>query len=121
MRPCSILNNCAHAAITNSLDFESMNADVELLDKKVPIMQYTGLKDSQGKEVYEGDIVKVHEPDFLRCREVDVIEYRSAAFFIGDSDDMSSLHNAQRINTDMARVTVIGNLFENPDLLPQTK
>ena|SRR3990167_3307946 len=83
----------------------------------IKIMQFTGLQDSKGVDVYESDIVKVDNPQFLRCRKIDVIEFRSGAFFIGDSDDMASLHNAQSVGTNQVRLEVIGNVYKNPKLL----
>lgn len=81
------------------------------------LMRFTGLQDCTGKDVYEGDVVKVDDHAFLLCREVDVIQWRSGAFFIGDSDDMASLHNAQAVNTNTVRLEVIGDIYTTPDLL----
>ena len=77
------------------LHFEPYN-DVEL-------MQYTGHKDKNGKEIYEGDIVKLFEYEVI-----DNIILPEEIVTINDI----------RGGCDALRpCTVIGNIYENPELL----
>ena len=69
------------------------------------IMQFTGLQDSKGKDIYEGDIIG--------CSPVGQIIYFEpyAAFLIQFGDN-----NLVALNKD-AGIEVIGNIHENPELL----
>ena len=67
------------------------------------LMQYTGLKDKNGKEIYEGDIVNWTTEDVN-----DVVRFKDGTFMIGD---------VCSFNVSVSNLEVIGNIYENPDLL----
>lgn len=74
-------------------------------NEKYPLMQYTGLKDKNGVEIYEGDILKsdINETFGLVCFE-----------------DGKFVVNWENISEDLFEWTgefVIGNIYENPELL----
>ena len=84
------------------------------------IMQYTGLRDKNGKEIYEGDIVDTdYAGDVFRHRVCwSVI---GAKFYFSDEDapgrDVSSNQHYQLSSYLSDRYGVIGNIYENPELL----
>lgn len=74
----------------------------------IELMQFTNLKDKNGKEIYEGDLVG--EPGFYFP-----VTYFDAAFHIGNSQPLIEwLHARSRRGED---TEVIGNIHENPELL----
>lgn len=76
--------------------------------KPIELMQSTGLKDKNGVEIYEGDIIV-----FDSLPKVKVyIEWRkeNAGFHFGDWYENCFPYT----NTD---ATIIGNIYENPELL----
>lgn len=76
-----------------------------LKDYKYIIMQYTGVQDRDGKDIYEGDII-----DHIRDGRFIVI-YDDAGFYpFSDSDDGMPYPKP-------GECIVIGNVHENPELL----
>ena len=69
----------------------------------VELMQYTGLKDKNDKEIYEGDIVRYGEEEF----DIAPIVFSGGAFCI----KIFTLYSY------LLHVEIIGNVYENPELL----
>ena len=84
------------------------------------ISQYTGLVDKNDKEIYEGDIVtashEVHDSDAVNFKRIEsytgVIRYQHSYWAIGDY---------KLFVMDDESLEVIGNIFENPELLIKTE
>ena len=84
------------------------DTDKYLKLKNCEIMQYTGLKDRNGKEIYEGDIVEAIRYDGLAV--TGVVGFRDCSFVISTG--------YQTIYTWMDyQIEIIGNIHENPELL----
>lgn len=78
------------------------------------VMQYTGLKDKNGVEIYEGDIVEWY--DYVLCKTVFTpIKFEDGAF-------MTHLSLADEFDPNQFPViatwgVVVGNIYQNPELL----
>ena len=85
---------------------------------------YTGLKDDNGKEIYEGDILDSIESTEVFYPNRMVVEYHGIAFaFVGktkrDQPPRSEYTFDTVTNSDIETypAIVIGNIYENPELI----
>lgn len=92
------------------------------------LMQYTGLEDKNGLEVYEGDILRWpnYHGDPKPCKNCGHVEhdkdlicqvvYKNGAPH-HDGNEWADDRLAQFEGDDVLEVEVIGNIYENPELL----
>lgn len=84
-------------------------------DDKFVLMQFTGLLDKNGKEIYEGDIVMANTPYCTKDPKEIVWDDKRAGFFMKAdfvAYDPKNLHKLSGF-----KMEVIGNIYENPELL----
>lgn len=75
---------------------------------EIELMQYTGLKDKNGAEIYEGDIVAYI--DKHGQKRIGKINYANAKYYIGNFETLG--YAGERYELE-----VIGNIWEDGDLL----
>ena len=83
--------------------------EIELSDEgRYELMQYTGMKDVKGVEIYEGDILQSEH------------YFKYKVVFKGDCWRCESFKNSRFKNRFIGRdLKVIGNIYENPELLEE--
>lgn len=110
------------------------------IDEFIILMQYTGLKDKNGKEIYEGDVIKQEYTAIIKT-DYDPVSYglidqeTEEGHHIGEvviiaskgvcirkplryslEDDKTEISNQYK-NVAGYRCEVIGNVYDNPDLI----
>ena len=81
------------------------------------LMESIGLKDKNGKEIYEGD-VWLHT-DGLGKKTVEIVKYQSFGFEHNDEGIGYGIQHEPKTKT--TSITVVGNIYENPELLDNIK
>jgi uncharacterized phage protein (TIGR01671 family) len=82
----------------------------------IVLLQFTGLKDKNGKEIYEGDVVRVHGDAFDKDDEpeFEVKWHKQSGYFM--EDDMGGDY-IPCLGDDNYELEVIGNIYENAELI----
>lgn len=97
--------------------------DYEILHPKnsddIIVMQFTGLKDCNGKDIYDGDIVKITDYDYKICDldsntgfgKVEFLE-DNGLWYISDN-----IHNGLFDIDKEYIIEAVGNIYDDPELL----
>ncbi|WP_082761664.1 YopX family protein [Bacillus sp. SDLI1] len=80
-------------------------------------LQYTGLKDKNGREIYEGDIVRITSEDDEEEFNICEVKYSGGAFQV-DVSGLSSDYDVTAVGwVEYTTIEVIGNIYEDPGLI----
>ena len=79
------------------------------------VMQYTGLHDKNGKEIYEGDVVKAN----IRHKDIEIIgrvHMPKSCWVVTFKNPLNGYYNNRR-TAEFNELEILGNIYENPNLL----
>lgn len=100
-------------------EMQEMGLNGMFNNPKYKVMQYTGLRDTHGREIYEGDILRYivqgHFGGYYQEAElVNEVTFEHGAFFLGE-------RFLFEIVFDDDESEIIGNVHQNPGLLEVKK
>ena len=95
--------------------------DFYLEDENATIMQSTGLFDKNGKEIFEGDVVKRYKSPFFDAKweyQIETVLKEKASLLLGR--EFGKNFGTIPFDSPFAKsdlLEVVGNIYENPELL----
>jgi len=93
------------------------------------LMQYTGLKDKNDQKIYEGDILEYWNESWSEQNHIGIVKFNRGCFhlelktesdFFGEDETIHITPDSTYEHAEQT-VKIIGNKFENPDLLTNQK
>jgi uncharacterized phage protein (TIGR01671 family) len=84
------------------------------------IEQFTGLSDKNGKEIYEGDILKVYfhyDGDYFTKEQLCAVVFEEAEFYGKPFKNKGIQNSFYEALNQKEIIEIIGNIHENPELL----
>lgn len=118
---CSVMLDSYDRNFRKIYSFCSFKLGYERYDfRQLKIMQCTGLCDKNGKLIYEGDILDytVFDHNGHDTQKIGKIEFVGSRYMIYDSDPRDEGYfDLDWIEQQDCELEVIGNIYENPELL----
>ena len=107
----------------------------EFNENEIELMQYTGLKDKNGKEIYEGDIVKFEGHGYISNVQCGEVIFKNGCFGIEYITDIARKYGWDKTFHQIGKTEkwvdmnasgtitytyeAIGNVYQNPELLEE--
>jgi len=92
----------------------------QMWQRSMVLMQYTGLKDTKDKEIYEGDILEYEDDHHVGQKQTQVIWIECTARFGLQNLDIDK-YGAAEFGMEGKHHIIIGNIYENPELFEVKK
>jgi uncharacterized phage protein (TIGR01671 family) len=109
MMTSSVIWGETHLELTG-INYEPWQESTQADDIGPELMQYTGLKDKNGVEIYEGDVVKCEKEEVVNPWVVD--NHGGADWVIWNL--LNTSYHLHQLEEDME---VIGNIYQSPELI----
>lgn len=107
------------------------NVKIDDIDPET-VCQYTGLTDKHGKKIFEGDIIEYNDGIYYLTA---IIKYEFGSFgmscfksipiIFSERDNFVSfldlIRNSENVTSKIYDIEVIGNIYDNPELLERSK
>ena len=117
----------ADGRIYEVLSVDFLNKEATLWDKEtavnfeagfdeIELMQYIGMEDENGREIYEGDIIEFLENESGETWTAKIV-FENLAFKALDVEDKCYEYDFD----DLTDIEILGNIYENPEILKDTK
>jgi len=106
-----IEENKAHAPF---IFYETYTDFEDGIKRDCQLMEFTGLKDKNGKEIYEGDVVRISDDGATPLRKIE--HFKGGFWFMAIKTDWKFPIN-MIIEERLSQYEIIGNIYENPELL----
>ena len=87
---------------------EDFDAGEWIVNNDLELMQSTGLKDKNGQEIFEGDVVSIDTDEF----DLLFVKYEAGIYWLMDGEEC-----VEHLSDYYKYVSIVGNIYENPQLL----
>lgn len=100
--------------------YRNRNQEIELRprDEDIILMQSTGLKDKNGKEIFEGDVIAIEVDDTETPINARVFQNsKIGVLMFHVFEDNEDVPMVELLEDNSVAFEIIGNIYENPELL----
>ena len=100
--------------------YRNRNQEIELRprDEDIILMQSTGLKDKNGKEIFEGDVIAIEVDDTEMPINARVFQNsKIGVLMFHVFEDNEDVPMVELLEDNSVAFEILGNIYENPELL----